>query len=267
LSAPVLAEGHFLFRETIAMTARQIRRAQRRQAAQLSPQAQPSEAAAPPDSMNRALINRANAQLSTGPTTPQGKATSSLNALKTGLTGRTILLPGDDVAVYTEHCSQFKALYQPLGPQEAALVQSLADTEWRLRRIPALELAIFALGTVRFADEFANEAPELRPGLIELQTYLVYEKQLFNLQIQESRLRRQREKDRAELATLQKDRAQAEADHARPAQSIEPQAPMPHTTFPEPAQLRGGFEFSTVAGQSLPASLPCPSLLPALAAS
>ena len=40
--------------------------------------------------------NRANAQLSTGPSSASGKAKSSLNAVKTGLTGRTVLLPGDD---------------------------------------------------------------------------------------------------------------------------------------------------------------------------
>ncbi|MGA8598820.1 MAG: hypothetical protein WB676_29225 [Bryobacteraceae bacterium] len=44
--------------------------------------------------------NQANAQLSTGPTSETGKAKSSLNAVKTGLTGRTVLLPGDDAAIY-----------------------------------------------------------------------------------------------------------------------------------------------------------------------
>ena len=40
--------------------------------------------------------NRANSLLSTGPKTEAGKARSATNALKTGLTGRTVLLPGDD---------------------------------------------------------------------------------------------------------------------------------------------------------------------------
>ena len=44
--------------------------------------------------------NRANAQNSSGPKSPEGKAKSSLNAVKTGLTGRTVLLPGDDAAAY-----------------------------------------------------------------------------------------------------------------------------------------------------------------------
>jgi hypothetical protein len=36
-----------------------------------------------------------NAQLSTGPRSAEGKAVS-MNAVKTGLTGRTVLLPSDD---------------------------------------------------------------------------------------------------------------------------------------------------------------------------
>jgi len=42
--------------------------------------------------------NKNNAQQSTGPVSAAGKAKSSLNAVKTGLTGRTVLLPGDDAA-------------------------------------------------------------------------------------------------------------------------------------------------------------------------
>jgi len=42
----------------------------------------------------RLAANQANAQLSTGPTSVTGKAASSLNALKTGLTGRTVLAAG-----------------------------------------------------------------------------------------------------------------------------------------------------------------------------
>lgn len=43
-------------------------------------------------SERRLAANRANTQLSTGPRTPEGKAKSSLNAVKTGLAGRTVLL-------------------------------------------------------------------------------------------------------------------------------------------------------------------------------
>ncbi len=56
----------------------------------------------------RLAANRANAALSTGPSSETGRAVSSLNALKTGLTGRTLLLPGDDVEAYQAHVVRFE---------------------------------------------------------------------------------------------------------------------------------------------------------------
>jgi len=51
--------------------------------------------------------NQANAQSSTGPKSEDGKKRSSLNALKTGLTGRTVLMPGDDAKAYQDHVCRF----------------------------------------------------------------------------------------------------------------------------------------------------------------
>ncbi len=147
--------------------------------------------------------NRKNAQLSTGPTSETGKATSSLNAVKTGLTGRTVLLPSDDAALYEAHISQFQARLAPVGDAEQNLVQSLTDTEWRLLRIPSLEMGIYALGRLEFAELFPGETEAVRKHLVEAKIFLAYRRDLNNLSIQEGRLRRQREKDTAALAELQ----------------------------------------------------------------
>ena len=82
----------------------------------------------------QALASRANGSLSQGPASEPGKAISSKNALKTGLTGRTVLLPSEDAALYEAHIYQVRERYNPVGDEEFALVQSLADTEWRLAR-------------------------------------------------------------------------------------------------------------------------------------
>src|SRR5437764_616060 len=150
--------------------------------------------------------NQENAKLSTGPTSNTGKAKSSLNAVKTGLTGRTVLLPDDDAALYETHVSQFVTRYEPLGDEECNLVQSLADTEWRLLRIPALEMGIYAVGRLEFAELFTNEEESVRKHLIEAKIFLTYQRQLNNVSIQEGRLRRQREKDTAALCQLQENR-------------------------------------------------------------
>ncbi len=187
--------------------------------------------------------NQKNAQLSTGPTSETGKSKSSLNAVKTGLTGRTVLLPGDDAVFYEAHVSEFMERFQPAGEQEQNLVQSLADTDWRLFRIPSLEMGIYAVGRLEFADLFPNEDPSVRKHLIEAKVFLAYQRQLNNLSVQEGRLRRQREKDAATLRELQgrrKQQAQVRLDKAA-RQYISAVHDGTHEDF-EPAEL--GFEFS-----------------------
>ena len=46
--------------------------------------------------------NQQNAQLSTGPKTPQGIAACKHNATRHGLTGKQIVLPGEDPAAYDQ---------------------------------------------------------------------------------------------------------------------------------------------------------------------
>jgi hypothetical protein len=187
--------------------------------------------------------NQRNAQLSTGPTSEVGKAKSSLNAVKTGLTGRTVLLPGDDAALYETHVSEFTKRHEPAAEDERNLVQSLGDTEWRLLRIPALEFGIYALGRLEFAELFPQEDEPVRKQLIEAKVFLAYQRQLNNLSIQENRLRRQREKDTVVLRELQENRkrqVRVRLDHAA-FQYVEAVRESRHELF-EPAEL--GFEFS-----------------------
>jgi len=162
---------------------------------------------------DRLAANRANSLLSTGPRTEDGKRKSSLNAVKTGLTGVTVLLSSDDAIEYQRHIAAYQNEFQPAGLEESELVQSLADISWRLRRIPALEMAIYAKGSIEFADQFEDqEDPAVRRSLTELHTHLVYEKQLRNLQLQEARLVRRREKETAEVRRLQAERKQHEQE-------------------------------------------------------
>jgi hypothetical protein len=161
-------------------------------------------------SQAQVTANQANAQLSTGPTSAEGKAKSSRNALKTGLTGHTILLPGDDAEIYEAKLLQCVEAFSPVGENETALVQAIADTEWRIARIPGLEYGIYALARIEFADKFNDQPAELRPGFIQAHTYLAYHKQLNNLSIQESRLNRQLVKIKNDLAALTHQRQQQE---------------------------------------------------------
>ncbi len=185
--------------------------------------------------------NRANAQLSTGPTTSEGKAKSSLNAVKTGLTGRTVLLPSDDAAAYQEQVYEFQQEYRPVGLRESTLVQSIADTFWRLDRIRSLEMAIYAQGRTQFAADFEHEDPAARPRLIDLHTFLTYEKQIHNLQIQEARLLRYYSKAAAELRQLQTERKTREINELEAASTLYTAAKRDNRPFD---LSENGFDFS-----------------------
>ena len=175
------------------------------------PETQTSEA--------RCNANRANAQHSTGPRTAEGKAKSSMNAVKTGLTGRSVVLPTEDVHKYYEHLDRHFAEFAPATEKEKALVQTIADTEWRLLRVAPLEAGIFAVGHRRLADQFAEEPdPARRADLITAEIFMTYRKDFSNLALQERRLRGQRKADTAELQQLQQARIQKRLDlitHAR----------------------------------------------------
>lgn len=147
--------------------------------------------------------NRTNAQLSTGPTTMEGKANASVNALKHGLTSKTVVLAGEDATEYDRQIAAAIDRNQPANPEELRLVQSVIDCNWRLNRITNIESAIWLKGAIDFADKFQDRTPAERELLVQADTYLKYEKSLRNLHTQEARLRRTQEKDRAELQRIQ----------------------------------------------------------------
>jgi hypothetical protein len=194
--------------------------------------------------------NRANSQLSTGPTSPEGKVKVSHNAIKTGLTGRTVLLPSDDVAAYQAHIERVFKQFAPETDEEKQLTQSLADTLWRLERIPALESGIYAIGRRELASQFADEQDETtRKAMIEAQVFLTYRRDLNNLSIQEARLRKQYEKDEAELKRLLGERQAAseklvQQEKKRWDKAIRHYQAAKQLKVPfDPAEI--GFEFST----------------------
>jgi hypothetical protein len=189
----------------------------------------------------RLAANRANAQLSTGPTTSEGKAKSSLNAVKTGLTGRTVLLPNEDAAAYQSHVERFGKELQPVGECETELVQSLADTQWRLDRIPGLEFGLFALDHKRHADLFEDETDgQVRRALLDAHILMTEAKHFKNLHLQESRLRRQYKQDLQELRKRQAERKQ-EGEEA------EELARLREKTATRAAAAANGFEFTNSA--------------------
>lgn len=86
--------------------------------------------------------NRANARRSTGPKTPSGKARSSMNAVKHGLTAKKIVIGDEDPHQFDLLREAIEERFKPRSVMERELTERLAGIAWRLRRIPAFEADI-----------------------------------------------------------------------------------------------------------------------------
>ena len=157
----------------------------------------------------REAANRANAQHSTGPRTEAGKQRSSQNALTHGLTATSPVLPTENRAAYDDHCRRFFDEYKPATPTESQLVQELADTSWRLNRIPLLE-----------TDALTRAHPPADPEQEVTFDIVDAHKILATLGLHSGRLSRQFQKALTQLRDLQEDRLRQEKRQLRDAAEI-----------------------------------------------
>ena len=89
----------------------------------------------------KSALARANGAKSRGPTTPEGKAASSMNALRHGLTASRPLLPGEDQASFDKLLNAYLEEYEPAGQAETDLVHRMVVSKWREQRAWTIETA------------------------------------------------------------------------------------------------------------------------------
>jgi hypothetical protein len=97
--------------------------------------------------------NRSNAQKSTGPRTPEGKATASHNAVKHGLLAEQVVIHGEDPAEFDLYREGMLAELSPEGAVEEMLAERAVSLAWRLRRAERLQSAVFATVYRENADD------------------------------------------------------------------------------------------------------------------
>ena len=83
--------------------------------------------------------NRRNAQLSTGPVTPQGKAAVSHNAFKHGLRSERYLDPEEDPIEFHHLCARLVDQFQPQTETEEHYVERMAISYHKLCFLEAME--------------------------------------------------------------------------------------------------------------------------------
>ena len=87
--------------------------------------------------------NRANAQKSTGPRTPEGKAVVAQNAVQHGLLAQDVVIQGEDPGQFELYRDGMLAELAPAGVMESMLAERIVSLSWRLRRAERLQVAAF----------------------------------------------------------------------------------------------------------------------------
>ena len=147
---------------------------------------------------------------STGPRTPAGKARSSVNALRHGLTGRVVVLPSEDMDAYYAFCAELIADLAPETPVERQYAQTFCDTQWRLnqclfdRRQHALARSLRSRRRHRSRPSPGSRRPDRRPRIPRGDS-----KSFVNLSLYEQRLQRTLKESLRQLQELQTKRIAA----------------------------------------------------------
>src|SRR6266540_4796100 len=85
--------------------------------------------------------NRRNAQKSTGPQTPEGKAAVRMNSLRHGLRARTVVLPGENREEFNQLCDDLEREWEPQS--RTAQFYLVVISQWKLTRMELGEAGIF----------------------------------------------------------------------------------------------------------------------------
>ena len=161
--------------------------------------------------VNRAAINKANAQHSTGPRTVAGKQRSSLNAWRHGLTGQTVVLPTEDQSAYQRHSQSLLERISSPRRQRSSSSPSLSSIlPGGLNRAVALETNLFSLGLTELENRIRASHPEAEAALAMALAFREHMRAFANISTQSQRLARQFERTLALLRQIQAERRATE---------------------------------------------------------
>ncbi len=173
--------------------------------------------------------SRINGAKSHGPKTPEGKATSSQNSIKHGLTSRsTIVLQCESADEFQAFLAEHIAIHQPVTPPELELVDQMAVARWRIRRFVCAETVLIDCEMIRneaaVNKEFATTDADVHIAMA-IRSLADQSRTLSLMSRYESRHQRVHDKAYAALRELQRLRT-------RPAPDPEP-PPAPPPPDPE----------------------------------
>jgi hypothetical protein len=154
--------------------------------------------------------NRLNAEKSKGPASPQGKARSSMNALRHGLTARVVVLPDEDMDAYRAFSKEIVDSLDAQTPVERQFAQTVADNQWRINRIRSIEDGMLGMGHFEAAGNFDCPTSEIHSAMTAARAFRDRSQAFVNLSIYEQRLHRSMKESLRQLRELQAERRERE---------------------------------------------------------
>jgi hypothetical protein len=108
-------------------------------------------------SMRRQAANRANAQKSTGPKSPEGKARAAANAVRHGLAASNFVILTEDVGQFNGFRQSYMDRFGPRDGVEVDLIDRMVHAAWTERRTWSMENDAIDLQVRRMAPALAAE--------------------------------------------------------------------------------------------------------------
>jgi len=112
-------------------------------------------------SKSKSETARANGAKSHGPVTPEGRAKSSANSRRHGLTAKYALLPGESEPEFDLLLDDYIHQFRPATGVEMELIEIMVVARWRLRRLLAVESHLFDMEIVRQQKPIDREFEDL----------------------------------------------------------------------------------------------------------
>jgi len=153
-------------------------------------------------SEQKLAANRRNAQKSTGPRTPSGKAIASMNAVKHGLTATKPLITGESEADFAGFVDRWLDEIRPTGARQELLAEQIILAAWQMRRVAGLRAGVIGPQIDR------NIKYELHPTRMEAEAYA----ELGKLDRHQAALERTYQRSFKELEQLQAEGAEVEEE-------------------------------------------------------
>ena len=102
--------------------------------------------------------SRANGRLSRGPSTPEGKLRSAQARIKTGLTAKALVLPGEDANAAVAFAQAWFDEVQPQGEQQTVTFQSMLFAANQVRRYERVLTATVTQQVSNAHDQLQRQA-------------------------------------------------------------------------------------------------------------